>query len=170
MCIYLCFTCNNSNVGKLLETFGDTSQKFQQKSNRTISSITFFMAYIKTKGVNKMINIAKGVGISIAFTLLFLLIFSILLTYTNISEQWTSPVIIVLTGISILIGSSIGNIQLKKNGILNGGIIGGVYFITMYLISSTLKMDFSVNIQMLALVLVGILFGILGGIIGVNKK
>ena len=75
-----------------------------------------------------MANIAKGVGISIGFTLIFLLIFSIILTYTNISEEWISPVIIVLTGISILIGSSIGNISLKKNGILNGGIIGGIYF------------------------------------------
>lgn len=117
-----------------------------------------------------MVNIAKGVGISIAFTIVLLLIFSIILTYTNISEQWTSPVIIVLTGISILIGSSMGNINLKKNGILNGAAIGGIYFIIMYLISSTIKMDYSVNTQMAIIIAVGIVFGIVGGIIGVNKK
>jgi len=167
MCVYICVTCNNFNFSELLETFLGKSFK---KSNRTTSSITFFMAYIKTKGVNKMINIAKGVGISIGFTLTFLLIFSIILTYTNTSEQWTSPVIIVLTGISILIGSSIGNTKLKKNGILNGGIIGGIYFIIMYLISSTIKMDFSINMQTIIIILVGIGLGILGGIIGVNKK
>lgn len=117
-----------------------------------------------------MTNIAKGVGVSIGFTLVFLLIFSIILTYTNTSEQWTSPVIIVLTGISILIGSSLGNMKLKKNGIFNGALIGCSYFIIIYLISSTIKMDFSVSMQMLALVGVGIVLGILGGIIGVNKK
>ena len=117
-----------------------------------------------------MVNIAKGVGISIAFTLIFLLIFSIILTYTNISEEWTSPVIIVLTGISILIGSSIGNIELKKNGILNGALIGGIYFAIMYLTSSTLKMDFNINMQTIIITLSGTGLGILGGIIGVNKK
>lgn len=117
-----------------------------------------------------MTNIAKGIGISLGFTLIFLLIFSIILTYTNTSEQWTSPAIIVLTGISILIGSSIGNMKLKKNGILNGGIIGSMYFFIVYLISSIINMDFSINMQTIIIILVGTLLGILGGIIGVNKK
>lgn len=117
-----------------------------------------------------MVNIAKGVGISIAFTFIFLLIFSILLTYTNISENCISAVIIVLTGISILIGSSIGNIKIKKNGIINGMTIGGLYFGVMFLISSTIKMDFTINMQMVILILVGMTMGVFGGIIGVNKK
>ena len=52
-------------------------------------------------------NLFKGIGISMLFTVSCLLIFSILLTYTNISESTIKPVIIVLTAISILIGSSI---------------------------------------------------------------
>lgn len=59
-------------------------------------------------------NIAKGVIISIIFTLIILFIFSILLTYTNISESFITPVIIVTTAISIFIGSSIGNFKMKK--------------------------------------------------------
>ncbi|MBR3163536.1 MAG: TIGR04086 family membrane protein [Clostridia bacterium] len=117
-----------------------------------------------------MINIVKGVGSSLGFTLVLLFIFSLILTYTNTSEELISPVIIVLTGISLLLGSSIGNSQLKKNGILNGSIIGCIYFLVMYLISSIIKMDFSVNVQMIIIVIVGIICGGLGGIIGVNKK
>ena len=119
---------------------------------------------------NNFLNIMKGVGISLAFTLVFLLIFSAILTYTNINEEWISPVIIVLSAISILIGSSIGNLKIKKNGILNGALIGGIYFIILYLISSLISMKFSVNIETLIIILVGMAFGILGGIIGVNKK
>ena len=119
---------------------------------------------------NNIINILKGVGISIAFTLVFLLIFSIILTYTNVSEQWSGPVIIVLTGISILLGSSIGNLKIKKHGILNGAIIGGMYFIILYFISSLISMNFSFNMNTFTIIVVGIIFGILGGIIGVNKK
>ena len=62
-----------------------------------------------------IVNIVKGVLISIIFTLIFLFVFSMLLTYTNISEQFTAPVIIVITAISIFIGSSIGNLKINNN-------------------------------------------------------
>lgn len=70
------------------------------------------------------INILKGIGISLVTTLILLLIFSIILTYTNIPENTINAVIMIITAISILIGSSVGNIKIKKNGLINGGIIG----------------------------------------------
>lgn len=125
---------------------------------------------METNIKQNIIRIIKGVSISIGFTLLFLLVYAIILTYTSVSEQWVAPVIIVLTAISILIGSSISNLNLKKNGIINGALIGGIYFIVIYLISSLFTMNFSVNTQMLITVAVGMSFGIIGGIIGINKK
>ena len=56
---------------------------------------------------NTITNIAKGVGISLLTTFILLLIFATMLTYTQISETIINPVIIVITAISILIGSSI---------------------------------------------------------------
>ena len=47
-------------------------------------------------------NIFKGVGISLALTMILLLIFSTILTYTNVSESTIPPVIIIITAISIL--------------------------------------------------------------------
>lgn len=115
-------------------------------------------------------NIFKGVLISIISTLVFLLIFSVVLTYTNVSEDSIPLVIITITAISILIGSSIGNLKIKKNGILNGAIVGGIYFLLIYLLSSLINMNFAFSSRTFILIGVGILFGILGGIIGVNKK
>ena len=60
-------------------------------------------------------NISIGIGISILITVICLFVFSVLLTYTNISENTITPTIIILTGISVLIGSSIGNVKIKKN-------------------------------------------------------
>lgn len=117
-----------------------------------------------------MINIFKGVGISLLFTLIMLLIFAILLTYTAISENSIDTVIIVITAVSILIGSSISNFKIKKNGLINGAFIGGIYILLIYIISSILNWRFSLNIQSVVMVIVGIIFGIFGGIIGVNKK
>lgn len=115
-------------------------------------------------------NIFKGIGIAMISTVIMLLIFSIILAYTNTSENTITPVIMVVTGISILIGSSIGSIKIKKNGIINGGLIGGIYILILYLISSILNWRFGLNIQSIIMIAVGMIFGILGGIIGVNKK
>lgn len=114
--------------------------------------------------------LGKGMLISFVMTILILLIFSIILTFTNISEKTIVPVIIISTAISILIGSSISNIRIKKNGILNGALIGGGYIIILYLLSSILNARFNLNIQSIIMISVGVVFGILGGIIGVNKR
>lgn len=120
---------------------------------------------------NKMIkNIAKGVGISLISTCIMLLIFAILLTYTSIEENIMDSVIIIITAISILIGSSIGNVNIKRNGLINGAIVGGSYILIIYLISSILNWRFSLNVKSIIMIVVGIAFGILGGIIGVNKR
>lgn len=120
---------------------------------------------------NKLLkNIAKGIGISLLITFILLFIFSALLTYTDIGENTINPVIMVVTGISILIGSSIGNKNIKKNGIVNGAIIGGIYILILYCISSILNWKFALSLQSVIMIAIGVIFGMLGGIVGVNKK
>lgn len=120
---------------------------------------------------NKLLkNIAKGIGISLFITFILLFIFSALLTYTDIGENTINPVIMVVTGISILIGSSIGNKNIKKNGIVNGAIIGGIYILILYCISSMLNWKFALSLQSVIMIAIGVVFGMLGGIVGVNKK
>ncbi len=92
------------------------------------------------------------------------------MTYTNIQENTIEPVTIVITGISILLGSTIGNRKMKKNGLINGAIIGGIYMISIYLVSSLLNSNFSLNGLSIIMIVVGMIFGVLGGIIGVNQK
>lgn len=116
-----------------------------------------------------ILNIIKGVIISIIFTLLFLFIFAIILTYTSVSESFITPVIIIVTAISVFIGSSIGNLKMKKNGLLNGAAVGGIYLISVYVLSGIVNQNFSLNMQSIIIIIAGIICGMLGGIIGVNK-
>ena len=114
--------------------------------------------------------ILKGVIISIISTLIFLFIFSLILTYTNVSEKLINPFIIVVTAISIFIGSSIGSLKLQKQGIISGALIGGIYLISLYIISGIINNNFSMTIQSIILIISGMICGMFGGIIGVNKK
>lgn len=60
--------------------------------------------------------------------------------------------------------------KIRRNGLLNGGFVGGTYILILYIISSLLNWKFGLNMQGIIMIIVGTIFGILGGIIGVNKK
>ena len=128
------------------------------------------MENIKKSDSNLLANIAKGTLISLISTVIMLLIFSLILAFTNVQENTINPVIMIVTAISILIGSSIANIKIRKNGLINGALIGACYILTIYLISSILNWKFSLNLQSIIMIVIAMIFGILGGIIGVNRK
>ena len=114
-------------------------------------------------------NIVKGSVIAIISTFIMLVIFSTLLTYTNISEQVINPVLIVIISISILIGSSIGNKKIKKNSTVYGALVGIIYILVMFIISNILNNSFSITLANIVFLGIGMVLGILGAIIGVNK-
>lgn len=115
-------------------------------------------------------NIIKGTIISFMTTIIFLLIFSVIFTYTNISESFITPTIIVITAISIFIGSTISNSKMQKNGLLNGAIIGGIYLMGIYVISSIINQKFALSMQSIVMIISGMICGMFGGILGVNKS
>ena len=119
---------------------------------------------------NYILAIGKGIIFSFVATLVLLFIFSIVLTYTNISENTITPVIIILTGISILIGSSLATVKIKKKGLFNGALIGGIYVVILYFLSSILNTGFGLGTSTIIMIIVGIITGMLGGIVGVNLK
>ena len=125
---------------------------------------------METEERKAYIYIIKGVIISIITTIILLFIFSVILTYTNLSEKMTTPFIIVITALSIFIGSSLVNIKIKRHGLLNGAIIGAVYLIFIYLISGIINKTFTLNTQSIILIISSMICGMIGGIIGINKK
>lgn len=128
--------------------------------------------------INKMVEsapragmvIIKGIAISFILTLISVFIFSIVLTYTSTPESTIFPVIAFITAISILIGSSISTIKINKRGIINGGAIGLIYILILYLLSSIITTGFMVNLNTIILIAAATLAGMIGGIVGVNIK
>lgn len=119
---------------------------------------------------NYIVRVSTGIAISVILTLVLLFIFSIILAYTNTNESAIVPVIIGITGISILAGSSIATSKIKKKGIANGMIVGGIYIFILYLISSILNTGFSLNMYSIIMMVIGIIAGAIGGIVGVNLR
>lgn len=114
-------------------------------------------------GINRtMVTIIKGFVISIIISLISIFIFAIVVSYTDFSENSVAPVMIGITALSILIGTSISTLKLNKNGIVNGGIIGLLYITTLYLISSTIGAGFGLNINAIIMMVLSIVAGMIG--------
>ena len=124
----------------------------------------------ETKGKFKgnTIKILLGSGIAFLISLVLLLAISIILTYTNVSESIITVSVIVISALSILIGSIISALNINKNRIVNGDLVGAIYMITIYLLSSIFVSGFEMNMQSAIMIIVSIFAGMIGGIIGVN--
>lgn len=83
--------------------------------SNTIQNITTEESEFK----KNIVRIIKGSIFSILFSLVLLLVYAIILTYTNISESTITPVVTIIIGISILIGSIISVRKIRKNGLIN---------------------------------------------------
>jgi putative membrane protein (TIGR04086 family) len=114
------------------------------------------------------VRVIKGSLFAIITSTIFLIVFAVLLTYTNLSETSITPVVLAVVGISILTGSYFSTRKIQQNGILNGAIVGIVYMLILYIISSMIFMDFSLKLSSLIMIGCGMIAGIIGGIIGVN--
>lgn len=115
-------------------------------------------------------RIIKGSITAIIITLILLLVYSCLLTYTNINENTMPVVIVIVTAISILVGSLISSSNIKKNGLANGALVALIYIVTIYLLSSIISGNFGLNMYSLIMIIASVIAGAAGGIIGVNRK
>ncbi|MCI9000995.1 MAG: TIGR04086 family membrane protein [Clostridia bacterium] len=114
---------------------------------------------VTSQSKNDILYIVKGIVLAYFITFLLLFAFSIILTYTSISENTIAPIILMITIISILIGSSLSSSKIKKNGLINGGIIGFLYIMTLYLISSFIQTGFNLNLYAILMIVFSILAG-----------
>lgn len=123
-----------------------------------------------SKENNNILKNIKSSIIAIIISLMFMTVYAVLLSTTDISENSMGTVLIVISGISILIASSLNTRKLKKKGMLNGGIIGLIYMIFLYILSSIILMNFKLNSNTIIMFATGVLTGMIGGVIGINVK
>lgn len=111
-----------------------------------------------------------GVGVSTIITIFSIFIFALILSYTNISEKMIESGLVVISSVSILIGSFFAIKKIREKGLVYGVILGVVYMLIIYIISSIITGNFSLGLGSIIMILLGILSGAIGGIIGVNIK
>lgn len=130
--------------------------------NKKEIGVIFMDNVSKNEFSQNLIRILKGSAVSLISTIVLLFIFAILLTFTSIEESTIVPVVIIISTISILIGSSISTLKIRKNGLINGGIVGLIYVLSIYILSSITGSGFSLNINSIIMIFACIIGGMLG--------
>lgn len=115
-------------------------------------------------------SILKGILVSYLVTVPTFIIFALILTYTDFPERLISPTVVITTMISVLIAGSFTTRGVKSKGWLNGGAVGLIYMLVLYLVSSLVFNDFKINNYVISMCLIGVFTGSIGGIIGINIK
>ena len=119
----------------------------------------------KTKNIK---IITKSIFLSYAITLFLILIYSAILAYTDVSESTIPTCLFIIGMISVFVSSSLAVMNIKQNGLKNGGTIGLLYVLILYLLSSFSETGFVLTKYSTLTIVFYIFLGMIGGIIGVN--
>ena len=119
---------------------------------------------------NNIVKVIKGSIIAFLISIMLLFIFASLLVYTNIQENTIKPVVIIISIISILVGSSLSSIKIKRKGIVNGALVGTIYIMVIYILSSICFVGFELNLESIIMIISSIISGMIGGVIGDRKS
>ena len=114
--------------------------------------------------MNKAISIFKGLGYAYIFTLIVILIYNALLTFTKMSSDSMGLIVSIITTFGAAFGGFYACKQIKEKGLLEGLL----YIVFLIVLVFLAKENFSFEISMLYSVILTTVAGGIGGIIGVN--
>lgn len=122
----------------------------------------------KDKNDNIVFTIGKGVIYALLISLILILIYSILLSITEISESTIPTITTIIVMISISMGGIISTKNIESRGWLIGIIIGSLYMLILFLIGLIIKTDIEPGGFSIFKAIMGMIIGALSGIVGIN--
>lgn len=123
---------------------------------------------MQSKNINRPIYLLKGVLISYIITIILILIFSFLLTYTNLRESKMTLLNTIVMIISITTGSIFVSGKVKEQGWINGGLVGIIYYSILIFFNLLLLRPMVFDMFSLSKLVIATITGVIGGIIGIN--
>lgn len=115
-----------------------------------------------------LFSIVKGVGLSLAVSLLFSVVFAYVLRVSTISEKVVYPITQTAKVFCAFLGALV--FVRGEKGWLKGGAIGLLFGMLSYLAFSAIGGDFSLSWLIVFELGVTVFAGVVGGVIGVNVR
>lgn len=110
----------------------------------------------------------RGLIVSVSVTVVALIILSLIITYTPLSEAFADIAVAVLTYIAVTAGSFSAARGTSGRGWLTGILSASVYILLMWLISTLIQGDMHTDSSNIVHIIISIICGAFGGIVGIN--
>ena len=114
--------------------------------------------------------VIKGALWAVSISLIAILLFAIIIRFTNIPDSFIMPINQVIKVFSILIGAILASKINPRNGLKMGFTIGVVYSILAFIIFSILSMTFSLGMTNIIDIVFAGLIGAISGVFAVNMN
>ena len=115
-------------------------------------------------------GIFKGIVFSIILTAILVVIVALISYFSDISDKLISALLFIVSVSSVLVGALFVTKSTSENGLIHGGILGIGYFLVILVASIIAKRSFSINTNLLTMMIANIAGGMLGGILGINSN
>ncbi len=115
-------------------------------------------------------HVARGLGYSYIITLLAVLVYNGVLTFTEVSSDTILVATAIITTVSVAIGAIYATMKISEKGLLYGLLVGISYAIVLLLTVYLAQDNFIWDSNLVYRVLTLSVAGGLGGVIGVNFK
>lgn len=110
----------------------------------------------------------RGLGLALVVTAIFLLLITLLVSVTAMTEDLARWIMVACCAIAVVIGSYSTGKSLGRVGWLNGGATGLGYVVAMLILA--LLLDMGLSARSLISLVVGFALGAVGGVAGVNNR
>jgi len=114
------------------------------------------------------VSILKGLLAAYIITIPAFMLFALILANTDFPQRLITPAVVVTTVVSVLTAGSVSTKGIKRRGWLNGGLVGFIYMVVLYLFSSLVYDNFAIDKYVITMTIIGVLTGAIGGILGIN--
>ena len=115
-------------------------------------------------------QVAKGILIALAVSLIGILIFAVVLRFVNFSDMGIKITNQIIKILSVLLGVFICLKKDKSKGLIKGTIVGAIYTISSYLLFSILVASFSFSASIIYDLIFSSIVGLVCGVLFVNLK
>ncbi|CEO15883.1 membrane protein [[Clostridium] sordellii] len=120
--------------------------------------------------MEKSSSICKGLGYAYIITLVCLLVYNLLLTFTSMSADSITVATSTITTASSAFGGFYASMKIKEKGLLYGVLVGLLYIVCLMVVVFLAKDSFMFEVTMMYKILLVSIAGGIGGVLGVNFK
>ncbi|WP_315117606.1 TIGR04086 family membrane protein [uncultured Clostridium sp.] len=117
---------------------------------------------------SSFLPIGDGILRSTILTVIFMLIYAIVMTFVDLTDKTNSVFYLITTILSIMYGTVYAVRKINKKGWLTGVIIATLYMLIIYVVSIIAGNNLAVDNRMIMRFLLALGVGALSGMLGIN--